>query len=305
MIHRPRENTVPPSLIKKNRKNKTETDRAVDKFNKHIADNKKAVDFHFDFKVYKATDVKDALHRIFFGKCAYCESRYAGTQPMDVEHWRPKGEVHLDDGTKLPGYYWLAATWTNLLPSCIDCNRERNQYDARAQKETKLGKANRFPVSNVHLVSTVNVHPHELDPENDGGDEDPLLLNPCNENPEEYFQFDSEDGIVRSRLINGQPIQKAETSIMVYGLNRRELVLDRLEIIRLIQHRIYTIERITDLLDVSQGYELNEETRLIIEEILHNEIEALMELQDEKKQFSGMAAQIIGSYTKLSGYLSG
>ena len=70
----------------------------------------------------------------FFGKCAYCESLITNNQPGDVDHYRPKGRV-MDANNKPvmittalgenphPGYYWLAYQFSNLLPSCIDCNR--------------------------------------------------------------------------------------------------------------------------------------------------------------------------------------
>jgi 5-methylcytosine-specific restriction endonuclease McrA len=79
-------------------------------------------------------------------ECAYCESRYAGTQPMDVEHFRPKGKVLEDDGTEVRGYYWLASEWANLLPSCIDCNRERRQWLADLGAVRSVGKGERFPL---------------------------------------------------------------------------------------------------------------------------------------------------------------
>src|SRR5713226_966814 len=102
----------------------------------------------FKFKAYKGKTVIEHLTSLFSGKCAYCESKYWGTQPVDVEHYRPKGGVMVPqlrsakqsgrsrstkasntDQYKLrkPGYYWLAASWENLLPACIDCTRERNQ----------------------------------------------------------------------------------------------------------------------------------------------------------------------------------
>ncbi len=67
----------------------------------------------FRFKVYKHSEVRRALEDLFHGKCAYCESRYIGTQPMDVEHWRPKGrvgdlpatspEIHMGSSIRLKG----------------------------------------------------------------------------------------------------------------------------------------------------------------------------------------------------------
>lgn len=53
-----------------------------------------------------------------------------GGAPLDVEHFRPKSEIdEVDPATfrpvpgrapTAPGYYWLAAAWSNLLPSCIE-----------------------------------------------------------------------------------------------------------------------------------------------------------------------------------------
>ena len=46
-----------------------------------------------------------------------------------MEHYRPKARVSTEQGDK-PGYYWLAARWENLLPSCTDCNSPRKQVMA-------------------------------------------------------------------------------------------------------------------------------------------------------------------------------
>ena len=56
----------------------------------------------FDFARYKEASVKTALEKLFHGKCAYCESFYAGLQPVDVEHYRPKGEVEGGDWYVVP-----------------------------------------------------------------------------------------------------------------------------------------------------------------------------------------------------------
>lgn len=77
------------------------------------------------FAVYKTDGVRKRLDELFHGKCAYCESFYASTAPVDVEHYRPKGAVHEDAAHQ--GYWWLGMDWDNLLPSCIDCNRKRKQ----------------------------------------------------------------------------------------------------------------------------------------------------------------------------------
>jgi uncharacterized protein (TIGR02646 family) len=96
----------------------------------------------FKFKVYGSA--RESLMKTFGGKCAYCEGLIENTQPGDVEHYRPKGGV-LVDGELKPGYYWLAATWDNLLISCIDCNRQRKQL-IKGLGRVKAGKLNQFPL---------------------------------------------------------------------------------------------------------------------------------------------------------------
>ena len=106
----------------------------------------------FAFRAYKASDVVAAINTAFAGKCAYCESFYRATQPVDVEHFRPKSEVSFDVTTgaltrrrRKIGYYWLGSEWSNLLPSCVDCNRPRRQR-TRAAGESSSGKGTLFPL---------------------------------------------------------------------------------------------------------------------------------------------------------------
>src|SRR5688500_10656800 len=88
----------------------------------------------FTYAAYKLPTVKEAIQTLFHGKCAYCESNYTNVHPVDVEHFRPKGRIVVEGKPSKPGYYWLAARWENLLPSCIDCNRERKQLLETGQK---------------------------------------------------------------------------------------------------------------------------------------------------------------------------
>ena len=45
----------------------------------------------------KDAEVKAALEKLFYGKCAYCETFYSVQAPVDVEHYRPKSAVEGDD----------------------------------------------------------------------------------------------------------------------------------------------------------------------------------------------------------------
>jgi hypothetical protein len=169
---------------------------------------------------FKRVWVSDA--EPFYGKCAYCESRIIGNQPGDIEHFRPKGRVtdaHGNvititraDGTSVPhpGYYWLACDWRNLLYACADCNRPSSFKTGGIQ----VGKWDKFPVVGLHAFAP-----------GDEVNEQPLLLNPIIDTPEEHISID-ESGILASRTARGQ------VSIDVLGLNAREsLIKERLEAI--------------------------------------------------------------------------
>lgn len=285
----------PDALEKANRIGKRETDRALKKAN-DLLDAGKLADFEFDFKAYKEADVKDVLEQLFHGKCAYCEKRYAGTQPMDVEHWRPKGKALREGMADMkPGYYWLAAEWENLLPSCIDCNRSRRQNVPPEGEELLLGKENQFPL----LVEEDRCLNHRMDL----ATEVPLLLNPCQDDPAEFLEFTLE-GFVRPRpgLLPAAgpagtepPVEwkRAEASIRVFALNRGGLVYDRLEVLRLIEQRKFSI---TILMEVLADPELPSHLEVLVETLLDHEVQSLRTFMDDRQPFSQMAQQVIAGF---------
>lgn len=199
----------------------------------------------YEFSVYKAAEVKTRLEDLFHGKCAYCETPYAPTAPVDVEHYRPKGAVE-GDGTHL-GYWWLAMVWENLLPSCIDCNRRRKQVtptgdpslvvlDEQSRtlggsRVVQSGKKDAFPIGGVRATA-------------EGSDlaaESPLLLNPCEDDPEEHLTYylGASNPIALVLPADdpgaGTVSVRGSTSIQVYGLNRLGLVQERTRILRQLQ----------------------------------------------------------------------
>lgn len=161
---------------------------------------------------YRDKAVYDAFEKIFHRKCAYCE---AIDNTLDVEHFRPKAgvaEEPLHDG-----YYWLAYEWTNLLPSCTACNKclkDRGQGPGR-------GKSVQFPLRAGS--------PRAFLPTDKLEEEQRLLLNPCEDEPNEHLRL-LPDGMLEPKTEMGQ------TSIDVYFLNqttkvsRRKSNLDRLAI---------------------------------------------------------------------------
>lgn len=172
-----------------------------------------------DFEAYSEQVVKDALHEMFGGHCAYCESRYESVSPMDVEHYRPKAEVIEEDGTRTkPAYFWLAMDWDNLLPSCIGCNRARGQEQTQADGSTSsavTGKGNLFP-----LLAGSN-RAKALGEE---AGEKPLLLDPCRDKPGPHLVF-RWDGFVEPRATDEEmAAPRGMSTIAVCGLDRSSLV---------------------------------------------------------------------------------
>jgi len=183
----------------------------------------------YKFEAYGRPAVREAMNRLFTLKCAYCESCYATCLPVQVEHYRPKGRVVL---TKKPrtytdGYWWLASTWTNLLPSCIDCNSARTQASAEDGEVEVTGKADYFPLVDEAM---------RANGEDEEGNEDPILINPCECEPGNYLTFVLRDGEslvapkVKDEASDGYA--KGRGTIDILGLNRTGLVHGRSERIK-------------------------------------------------------------------------
>ncbi len=134
-----------------------------------------------DDNIYGNNIVRAALEKLFYDKCAYCESEVSGVLDWNVEHFRPKGRVAERDDH--PGYYWLAYDWENLYPSCTFCNQRRKdkpRWGDPTYAESR-GKMDQFPLED----ETMRTMSH-----NDIKQETPLLIDPCIDNPEEYLGYD-------------------------------------------------------------------------------------------------------------------
>lgn len=234
------------------------------------------------YKVYKLPAVVRALNELFHAKCAYCESDIGATQPTDVEHFRPKGgyiardKVSREDVFTRPGYHWLAARWENLVPSCIDCNRERTQEFA-GNRFGKVGKANKFPLASERTRAKKP---------GDEKKEKPLLLDPCFDEPDKHLEF-TEEGIIRPRLDqrNKESI-KGKKSIEVYGLARKGLVKRRSERAMEVMACIKRLKILEDELDIRPG-------NANLEQMLVDEMSSLKRYMQASQQYAGMSRQLI------------
>lgn len=162
---------------------------------------------------YNSPDVKERLRHYFQDKCAYCESVPIASASFRIDHYRPKNGIRkLIGSLRHDGYYWLALEWTNLIQACELCNAI---------------KSNQFPVEHDQ-VNALNKEPHITDApyRNILGDvlqtEKRLLLHPELDDVENYLVFNP-DGSVSPQ----GDFAKGRESIRVYGLNRKDLVLQR------------------------------------------------------------------------------
>ncbi len=133
-----------------------------------------ATELDFKKAIYGHTTVKSTLKLVQHEKCCFCEAYVSHVAHGDVEHFRPKGGFNNDMGAPLekPGYYWLAYDYDNLLFACQICN--------------EIYKKNLFPLKD----ETKRVRSH-----NDKAklaEEEPMLVHPVLENPEEHVFFNIE-----------------------------------------------------------------------------------------------------------------
>lgn len=136
----------------------------------------------------------DPLRTLFNGKCAFCET---AVRPVEGEfsHFRPtEGAMDHAGSVSTVHYWWLAFDWRNCLHVCPECARS---------------KGKRFPVRKRRAkVDTVGAKLRR---------EEPLLLDPCDDDPNEHFVF-AEEGTV------GSLTERGRISIEILSLNRSALV---------------------------------------------------------------------------------
>ena len=129
----------------------------------------------------------------------------------------------IDGKRKPPGYWWLASSWENLLPSCTDCNSPRRQ-DFPGGMPATAGKANAFP------LPTEKRRGHRPGEERQ---ERPLLLHPYFDEPKDHLEFvwdigPVEDGHIRPRRNgSGRESVRGRATIDVCALQRLRLVQAR------------------------------------------------------------------------------
>ncbi len=169
----------------------------------------------FSSTIYGNKDVKNVLIESQDYKCCFCESKIGHISYGDVEHFRPKaGWVQDSEKMNVPGYYWLAYDWDNLLLSCQLCNQ---RY-----------KKNLFPL--------VNPGHRALSHNDNILAEDPVFIHPAVDNPEDYITFKDEIPVTMNNNTRGY------VTIKKLGLDRELLNEQRRKTLNLVRD-IYNLSK--------------------------------------------------------------
>lgn len=194
MIHVTRRKGSEPEILRSPAAKRAE--RALQQFFRPPPDKRGQRRPPFEGGIYANPDVFEGLHRLFHGKCAYCESREGVT--LELEHFRPRARAVGADGRVAPDHYWwLTYEWDNLLLACAECNRSKGM---------------RFPIRGKR--AELRARGAALRRER------PLLFDPCADQPEKALVFTAE-GLVVSDTPKGR------ATIELLALNREALVSRR------------------------------------------------------------------------------
>jgi hypothetical protein len=241
--------------------------------NWYAAGNKKA----FDFDAYSDPRLKTELKKVFI-KCAYCESSYGAVYDGDIEHFRPKGRV-TEKKPAIPGYYWLANDWDNLLLSCQHCNQSRQHILYNEDKLESYGKRDQFPLTDEqHRTSWEKLQQLPISKE----DEACLLLNPCRENPEEHLIYEKEGAVIIGLT------EKGKTSIKVYALQRPKLVEARHKVLTFLFEQILRVKEALIALDENETEQLEQKFEL--------EYNRLLKFADSTSDYAGLCRFFIHQF---------
>jgi hypothetical protein len=164
-------------------------------------------------------------------KCWYTESKNPGTDD-DVDHYRPKNSVDVEQG-EAPhgGYYWLAFVWRNFRLSCHRGNRPRKNPVTGVTG----GKSDRFPLADPSKrLRTPITNQDELDKE------EPLLLDPTKPRDVVVLTFTSDGYVAINPEFEDNILEqrRLEASRECYHLDWPQFKDDRIQLYNLVERKI-------------------------------------------------------------------
>ncbi|MGH1384544.1 AAA family ATPase [Kordia sp.] len=243
---------------------------------------------------YLPSEVPDALAELFDHKCAFCESALRRGKPgyeSYLQRFRPMNYAQGFDSKEIDQdhYWWLTYEWENLYMICHSCQRF---------------KSNVFPVNGKR--ATIKTAIIEISDK-----ENAYLIDPCLGNPNRYFRFDidtyeiktrlEKDSFLSSNKVLGKHVEnlntKAEATIQILGLNRKDLIKDRQYIATEIKHDVEMLLGNSKKSDISKNIADNWND-ILVGNSKKNHLafrKALLEHHLEDKEIYSIVANLVDS----------
>lgn len=182
---------------------------------------KNAKESNIDIEIEKHyTDIKDLLVNSQNNHCCYCQHPIPAKY-NDVEHFRPqKAPANSKDH---PGYWWLVYEYRNLMFACPECNRSNKQHN--------------FPINAANWDQDYQEYFNDSDNYMNTIDqkEQPLLINPLEDDPEEYFAYIWNVPKLVSIISTKKDPDRSKVSIRQLKLDREFLKIQRGKLLYRIQ----------------------------------------------------------------------
>lgn len=155
----------------------------------------KRYDWPFNKEIDK--ELKEYLHKVFHGKCGYCEIKIGSPEIGTVDRYRPNNGVRDKNEFYQDLYWWLTFEWDNLIYACKECNQYKGNY---------------FPIKGKRV----------LNEKDDYEKEHRMLLNPYLDEPSNHLNYLHHDsGQIEASTDRGNQ------TIELLRLNRTNLIEGR------------------------------------------------------------------------------
>lgn len=109
--------------------NSSTVDLAIEKMDEFFVSknrSQKRYDWPFNKEIDK--ELKEHLHKVFHGKCGYCETKIDSPELGTVDRYRPNNGVRDKNEFHQDLYWWLTFEWDNLIYCCKECNQYKGNY---------------------------------------------------------------------------------------------------------------------------------------------------------------------------------
>jgi uncharacterized protein (TIGR02646 family) len=228
--------------------------------------NQKHEEYRFEYSAKDIPGLMESLREMFANKCAYCESKLDKNLNNKLSFFRPPQEaIQEDDTVSLKHYWWLSWEWPNLYLACPECIQM---------------KGRKFP------TKSLRAEPETKWPELQA--EEPLLLDPCLDNPSQHLIFE-ESGMIVSK----EGSERGNVTIEVLELNRESLRFYREE------NAKRTKELLRNCLQSSQT------NKGKVDLSIASQISVLEARCEANQPFAGMTRQLLQRWLQEAKSLSG